>query len=252
MIVEKIVVSLRIFFGGYEVLDVFDCVSAGNRPKELAADFLRQQIDLSERQTYERFRPADTSQIQPCSFEANSFNFSPSTEYLVAVDASDDNIEKDSKNPTKVDEFAGSLYLIGGSANTTFADMIKRAGTDPKIAVVGRASSLPGYDEYLADGFVKAGIKPENITIIVPKDLVPEDPNYKHSYEIPADIDLVYFGGGSQEKLRKEFDDHQLEDIKKLLVKGAIVGGNSAGTAVMSSIMINGGDENKILQYKGF
>lgn len=149
-------------------------------------------------------------------------------------------------------EFSGSLFLIGGSADNTFAELFKLAPKNPKIAVVGRASGLADADESLAEDFFKAGIKLEDITIVVPKDFVSKDKRFKYSYDVPSDADIVYFGGGAQDKLRKEFDDHQLQQVKELLKNGALVGGSSAGAAVMSEEMINGGDEKKLEQAHGF
>lgn len=149
-------------------------------------------------------------------------------------------------------EFKGSLFLIGGKSKDTFTELVKLAGPRPKVVVIGRASSQTNADESLAEDFVKEGVKAEDITIVVPKGHKSTDTRFKHQYEVPKDADVVFFGGGKQDKLRKEFDDHQLRQVGKLLRKGALVGGSSAGAAVMSTEMINGGDEKEILHMKGF
>jgi cyanophycinase len=153
---------------------------------------------------------------------------------------------------TSYPQFDGSLFLIGGRADDTFYELLKLAPKNPKVVVVGRASGRVGADEELAEEFFKAGVKLDDITIVVPKDYQAKDTRFRHSYEVPEDADVVYFGGGAQDKLRREFDNHQLDQVRKLLKKGALIGGNSAGTAVMSEEMINGGDEHKIEQSHGF
>ena len=219
-------------------MDVFDCISAPSKTGNGNFDPFAWQIDFLYKEKNQ------------CSQLAHKLN----TAAVLCDSSSAKSTGNDDKtgSPAKIEEFKGSIYLIGGNAKTTFAELVKQAGNDAKVAVVGRASSIEGYEQFLADGFVKAGVKPENITIIVPKDQIPEDPNYNYSYELPTDADLVYFGGGAQDKLRREFDDHQLDSVKKLLENGAIIAGNSAGTAVMPKEIINGGDENKVEESEGF
>ncbi len=251
MILEILAQALRISCGG-NFLDVFDCISAPAKQNERFADLLRAQVDFGDKPSCHPIKFISGQQAQRCQLAGASLEFGPADEKPTKDAQSDSSEIADRKIPTKTEEFKGSLFLIGGSAKTSFTELVKLGGEDPKVAVVGRASSHEGYDQYLADGFVKAGVKPENITIIVPKDLLPEDPNYKYSYDLPDDTDIVYFGGGAQDKLRREFDDHQLDEVKSLLKKGAIIAGNSAGTAVMSLDMISGGDENQVQEHKGF
>ncbi len=167
-------------------------------------------------------------------------------------EAAEKEIEKaPDRKKTGDKEFEGSLFLIGGKANKTVDELIKLAPKNPKVVVVGRASEIETADEDLAEDFVKAGIKVEDITIVVPKGHKSKDTKFHHAYEVPP-ADIVYFGGGQQDKLRREFDDHQLKQVKDLLKKGAFVGGSSAGAAVMSTEMINGGTEKKIEHMNGF
>jgi cyanophycinase len=190
--------------------------------------------------------------VPPCICQGEVFDFSPTRSdgrTAEQTEQKDQSVQQKRENP---EEFKGSLFLIGGRADDTFYELLKLAPNNPKVVVVGRASGLPGADESLAEDFFKAGVKLDDITIVIPKDFQPKDTRFKHSYEVPSDADIVYFGGGAQDKLRREFDDHQLEQVQTLLKSGALIAGNSAGTAVMSKEMINGGDERHIEQAHGF
>lgn len=157
-------------------------------------------------------------------------------------------------------EFSGSIYLIGGSAKKCMDEMIKLVGPGSKIAVVGLASGtdeerLTGKehpDEDLAESLVKRGVPTADITIIIPKNYTSVDTKFHHQYDVPDDTKLIYFGGGAQDVLRKRFDNHQLEQVEALLDKGAVVAGNSAGTAVMPREMISNGDAANLEHQPGF
>lgn len=57
----------------------------------------------------------------------------------------------------------------------------------------------------------------------------------------------VWLGGGDQEWLSATYSGTQIErEIKRVLVRGGIVGGSSAGAAVMSPLMIAGGRGNAV------
>lgn len=203
--------------------------------------------------------------LPPCICDGEVINFSPSPAETSAILArsgerggagdrqSEAKLETTNKeragNPQ---EFKGSLFLIGGHADATFNELVHMAGDHPKVVVVGRASGLADADEALAADFFNAGVKLDDITIVVPKGYKATDKRFTHSYDVPPDANIVYFGGGQQDKLRREFDDHQLQAVKELLRNGALVGGSSAGAAVMSVEMINGGDEHQIEQAHGF
>ena len=52
----------------------------------------------------------------------------------------------------------------------------------------------------------------------------------------------VWLGGGDQSRLSEAYNGTNfLAELKKLLERGGVVGGTSAGAAVMSSMMITGG-----------
>lgn len=147
-------------------------------------------------------------------------------------------------------KFDGQLFLIGGVADTSFRELLDKLPKNAKVAVVGLASSVPvEKGEGLARGFEDSGIDPANITIVSSFD-APEGSKYKHSAELPSDLDAIYFGGGDQAVLKQRFAD--VDKLKELLKKGAIVAGNSAGTAVMPVEMITGGDAKKITHSPGF
>ncbi len=56
------------------------------------------------------------------------------------------------------------------------------------------------------------------------------------------DATAVWFGGGVQSKLTERYLGTAVEhEVKQLLVRGGMVGGTSAGAAIMSDVMIRGG-----------
>lgn len=147
-------------------------------------------------------------------------------------------------------KFSGQLFLIGGVADTAWNDMIARLPANARVVAVGLAAGDgDGASAALAKDFEESGIKPENITMIT-GGAIPAGSKYKWSRELPDKFDLIYFGGGDQALLKERFT--QVDKLREALQHGAMVAGNSAGTAVMSSEMITGGDAGSLSHGEGF
>lgn len=166
---------------------------------------------------------------------------------------------------------AGSLVIVGGALNSdneavykkflTLAQEYKgKALKDVKIAIIPAASSVPieSADGYKED-FVRYGVPVDNI-YTAPIALI-DDPLTKeidestwkdngNSSEIAKkieDYDAIWFVGGDQIRLIKTLvtadgkDTVVLKAIRKIYENGAVLGGTSAGAAVMSNPMIASG-----------
>jgi len=134
----------------------------------------------------------------------------------------------------------GKLLIIGGGSRPEY--MMKKfielaGGYDAKIVIVPNASSVPKDEAWdHSTEFVKLGCK-----------------NVKALYFGRAEVDSpqnlaelngvtgVFFSGGDQAKLFKEVGNSKFIDkIKAIYNNGGIIGGTSAGAAVMSKVMITG------------
>jgi len=147
-------------------------------------------------------------------------------------------------------KFDGELFLIGGAAQESFSDLVSRLPKDAKVVTVGLASKDgDNYSLELARDFERAGIKAENITALC-LGPAPPDAAYKCLDKLPEKFDLVYFGGGDQSLLKQRF--LEVDKVRQALKNGSIVAGTSAGTAVMSSEMITGGDASDLTHAHGF
>ncbi len=198
--------------------------------------------------------------IPSCRVDQHGVTFLARADDANAKEKTEQEVEKTGPLKQGVEQFNGSLYLIGGSARKCFDEVVKLAGEHPRVAVVGlasgtdaeRANKANTIDEDLAEAFVTRGIAPGDITIVKSKGFQPTQNRFKYSYDIPATSTLVYFGGGDQARLRERFDDTQLSQIKKLLVEGCVISGNSAGTAVMPRMMIADGEVKNLASSPGF
>jgi cyanophycinase len=142
-------------------------------------------------------------------------------------------------------EAKGNLVIIGGGSRST--DMVKRiidlaGGDGAKIVIVPLASG----DQleavlYQRHEFEQAGA--DNVTfLLLPLD---EPINTESNLAAFEGASGVYFTGGDQSRITKAMlNTEMLEIIKKIYQDGGMVGGSSAGAAIMSKIMITG-DELK-------
>ncbi len=125
----------------------------------------------------------------------------------------------------------GSLYLIGGSADSCLKDLVDLAGgTKANIVIIPHASSIPAdaADE-MANAFSSLGVK--NTQTILPGSKV----------GLPAGATAVYICGGDQNRLMRLLEPQLIEQIQKFYMDGGLVAGSSAGAAAASPVMIAGG-----------
>ena len=140
----------------------------------------------------------------------------------------------------------GQLIIIGGSEDKEgeckiLREFIRRAGgREARIVVMTVATSLPGELglEY-RDLFEKLGA---DIVDIVDTERR-EDASYSRNLEIIEDATGVFFTGGDQAKITEILKDSEIDHLLHQKFEGGLViGGTSAGAAMMPDIMIVEGD----------
>jgi cyanophycinase len=129
----------------------------------------------------------------------------------------------------------GHLLVIGG--NGTTPDIVARAvdaggGQRGLVAIFPQASELAETGDDAAAMWTKAGIgravKPD-----------PKDP--AAAIKAVEEASFIWFPGGDQARLVKALENTGIpEAIRARYAAGALVGGTSAGAAVMSRLMMTG------------
>lgn len=133
----------------------------------------------------------------------------------------------------KKDANCGTVVAVGGGGvpEGLLKSMIEMAGgTEIRVVVLPQASQSENRGQDAAQEFRDQGA-------ICVEVLELDDP--AAAKKTIAAADLIWFSGGDQSKLIAELDKIDLqESIHERLQAGAVVGGTSAGAAVMSSRMI--------------
>lgn len=136
----------------------------------------------------------------------------------------------------------GYLFIIGGGERPEY--MMKKfielaGGFDKKFIIIPMASSVP--------------IETANEQKIQFHNLGVKDVDYIFCDSSSADLDSnlnklngvtgIFFSGGDQSRLTKALLGTKfLNNIKKIYNEGGVVGGTSAGAAIMSEVMITGNE----------
>lgn len=163
---------------------------------------------------------------------------------------------------------AGTLFIVGGgmikSADEIFSALIARAGgAKAKIAFIVTASGSEPDDTFrsYAEDLVRLGVPRENL-ILVP--LYAQHVRDERGYnamtgdadgllELMEGVTGVWFTGGdqyfvSQCFLRKDGSDTKLlSRLREIYANGGVIGGSSAGAAIMSRVMIGEGSNRGVL-----
>ncbi|HEX2866484.1 MAG TPA: cyanophycinase [Ignavibacteriales bacterium] len=141
------------------------------------------------------------------------------------------------KNPSG----AGHLFIIGGGPRPPY--MMERfielaGGIDSKIVIVPAASTTP-----LETG-MRHKTELENagcMYLSVINCLKREDADTSENLAMLSGAGAVFFSGGDQNKLVASLKGTRLlEKIKNVYLSGGVIGGTSAGAAIMSKVMIGG------------
>ncbi|HEY9813499.1 MAG TPA: cyanophycinase, partial [Candidatus Sericytochromatia bacterium] len=141
---------------------------------------------------------------------------------------------------------SGQLVIIGGAEDKegdckVLREFVRRAGgTKARIVVMTVATSLPGEvgDTY-TNVFKRLGA--EHIEVVYTPEQ--EDSNAPKAIEAVENATGLFFTGGDQSRIVAAIKDTQLDAaIHKRYSEGIVVGGTSAGAAMMPDIMIIDGD----------
>lgn len=162
----------------------------------------------------------------------------------------------------------GTLFIVGGglinSSDEVFAALIERAGgSKAKFAFIVSASGLDPDDtfrEYRND-FVRLGAKEENC-VLVPL-YAPHVRDERGCNAMTGDaegltelldgVSGVWFTGGDQYYTANCFirpdgtDTLLLQKLREIYASGGVIGGSSAGAAIMSRVMIGSGNDRGVI-----
>lgn len=139
----------------------------------------------------------------------------------------------------------GTLIIIGGAArDPLFLEKFKElaGGDDAKIVIIPTAWDDRQIERDSAfvrfkAGFEKAGLK--NVTVLHTRDpKVANDPEF---YAPIAEASGVWFSGGRQWRIADGFLDTKAhEEFMKLLDRGGVIAGSSAGATIQGSYLARG------------
>ena len=148
--------------------------------------------------------------------------------------------------PARDTRSSGTLVIIGGSEDRRGPRAILRrfvelcGGPDAHIAVIGTATTMPAEVEIeykrafsdIAGGF----------------DFLPigsrDEANSSATIDRLADADGIFFTGGDQRRIASLFGGSRADVlVHERFHQGVVIGGTSAGAAMMSATMIIGGSD---------
>jgi cyanophycinase len=136
----------------------------------------------------------------------------------------------------------GTLLIVGGGPIPTavLERFVALAGGPGKarIVIFPMASEYPDAGVELAETFTKMGASAER------RVLTREQAGAEAAAQALSDVTGIWFGGGDQSRLTAALLDTPVEAaIAARYRAGAVVGGTSAGAAVMSTPMITGDEK---------
>ncbi len=140
----------------------------------------------------------------------------------------------------------GSLVIVGGAMQSEsiinrFIDLA--GGEEAAIVVIPTASGRASYDEHSGLARRLRSLGATNVTV-----LHTYDRSIADSDEFVAPLvnaDAVWFGGGRQWRLVDSYmDTKTLSMINKVLDRGGVVGGSSAGATIQGSYLARGDTKN--------
>lgn len=137
----------------------------------------------------------------------------------------------------------GHLLIVGGGPipQDVLRRFVELAGgaRRARIALLPMASQSEEAGVELADDFRKMGARAERLVLRREEAMKPDTATRLDG------ITGIWFGGGDQSRLTAAIGGTPVEEaIRRRYQEGAVVGGTSAGAAVMSAVMITG-DERR-------
>lgn len=147
----------------------------------------------------------------------------------------------------------GHLFVIGGgrrpvSMMKKFIDLAQKVNSG-KIVIFPMASSVPAeVGPEQEKQFKELGARDVEFHI-----LTREQALLEKNIAILDDVGGVFFSGGVQSRLTAVLIDTPVhKKLLELYRKGAVIGGTSAGAAVMSEVMITGDEKREVQEGRAF
>ncbi|MDW4511075.1 cyanophycinase [Priestia megaterium] len=169
------------------------------------------------------------------------------------------------KAQENTEDIKGSLVIAGGGIGTSnheiYEKFLSLAGgkEKAKVGIIPAASTTLQSSKKFKEDLVKYGANSDSIKILPVSnhdfsDTQKDESTWKNqvndkklSHKIKG-LTAVWFVGGDQTKIVDSLrqnngsDSEALKAIWDIYRKGAVIGGTSAGAAIMSDVMITGGD----------
>ena len=158
-----------------------------------------------------------------------------------------------SVSPSAPSRSKGYLFIIGGGSRPEslmkkFVDLSKKFNSG-KIVIFPMASSVPAeVGPEQAEQLRQLGAEKVECHILTREQALEED-----SAAILNDAGGVFFSGGVQSRLTAVLIDTPVHKrLLQLYRDGAVIGGTSAGAAVMSEVMITGDEKRETEEGQAF
>ncbi len=141
-------------------------------------------------------------------------------------------------------EVPGTLVICGGgklpdAVRDRFMDLA--GGAKAKLVVIPTASAAADGPNAASSLEPWKKYKPATLTLLHTRD--PKRADAAAFVKPLTAATAVWFGGGDQSKIMAAYRGTAVErELHKLLQRGGVIGGTSAGAAVMSKVMITGGN----------
>ncbi|MFO0928424.1 MAG: cyanophycinase [Gemmataceae bacterium] len=144
---------------------------------------------------------------------------------------------------------AGTLVIVGGGLlpEVIRDRFLELAGKNARLVVIptasrkaeaGKLETLPSYPVWMA---LEQERKVRSVVFLHTRD--PKEANDPTFVKPLTVANAVWFSGGDQSLLTQAYKGTAVEtELRRLLARGGVVGGTSAGAAVMSDLMIRFGN----------
>jgi cyanophycinase len=138
----------------------------------------------------------------------------------------------------------GALVIVGGGdlPNNVRDQFFELAGgKQARIVVIPTANEKADFPELLRSYTTWKALGAASVAVLHTRD--PKRANDPEFIKPLLEATAVWFAGGDQSRLMAAYQGTAVEkELRKLLARGGVVGGTSAGAAVMSQVMITGGN----------
>jgi len=135
----------------------------------------------------------------------------------------------------------GALVIHGGGHLSR--DVLRQfaalgGGAQGRLVVIPTASATPDDHEALVTAMTALGFASVEVLHTTSRDTANDA-----AFVAPlTTATAVWFDGGEQSRLERAYHGTAVEDeLHRLLARGGVIGGSSAGAAIMSRVMIRGG-----------